>query len=70
MKYLKEALTFDDVLIVPGKSSIQPNKAKPNTLTKNKIEYPFSISCNGYCHRMSMAQKLHRWVVLVLFTKT
>ena len=35
MKYLKEALTFDDVLIVPGKSSVQPNKVELKTsLTK------------------------------------
>ena len=31
MKYLKEALTFDDVLIVPSKSSIKPSDADLST---------------------------------------
>ena len=36
MKYLTEALTFDDVLIVPAKSSIRPSEANISTkLTKN-----------------------------------
>ena len=42
MKYLKEALTFDDVLIVPSKSSIKPSDADLTTsLTKSiKLKIP------------------------------
>mgnify|MGYP005722800597 CR=1 FL=1 len=42
MKYLTEALTFDDVLIVPAKSSIRPSEANISTkLTKNiKLNVP------------------------------
>ena len=42
MKYLTEALTFDDVLIVPAKSSIRPSDANISTkLTKNiKLNVP------------------------------
>ena len=36
MKKLIEALTFDDVLIVPSKSSIKPSEADISTfITKN-----------------------------------
>ena len=36
MKNLTEALTFDDVLIVPAKSSFKPSEANLSTkLTKN-----------------------------------
>ena len=38
MKNLTEALTFDDVLIVPSKSSIKPSDADVKTkITKNNI---------------------------------
>ncbi len=36
-KVLKEALTFDDVLLVPAKSEVLPNTVKLNTRLTNKI---------------------------------
>jgi len=38
MKYLNEALTFDDVLILPSKSSIKPNDANISTFITKKIK--------------------------------
>jgi len=36
MRIAKEALTFDDVLLVPARSEILPNDARLNTrLTRN-----------------------------------
>ncbi len=37
-KVLKEALTFDDVLLVPAKSEVLPNMVKLNTRLTNKIQ--------------------------------
>ncbi len=37
-KVLKEALTFDDVLLVPAKSEVLPNTVKLNTRLTNKIK--------------------------------
>ena len=37
-KILKEALTFDDVLLVPAKSEVLPNMVKLNTRLTNKIK--------------------------------
>ncbi|MBQ7095727.1 MAG: IMP dehydrogenase [Clostridia bacterium] len=37
-KVLKEALTFDDVLLVPAKSEVLPNAVKLNTRLTNKIK--------------------------------
>ncbi len=37
-KVLKEALTFDDVLLVPAKSEVLPNMVKLNTRLTNKIK--------------------------------
>ena len=34
---IKEALTFDDVLLVPNKSNILPNEANTQTLITNRI---------------------------------
>ena len=38
MKIIKEALTFDDVLILPSKSSIKPSQADVSTNITNKIK--------------------------------
>ena len=38
MKYLKEALTFDDVLIVPAKSSIKPSSTILHSQLTKKIK--------------------------------
>ena len=45
MKKLIEALTFDDVLIVPSKSSIKPSEADISTfITKNiKLKIPNGV---------------------------
>ena len=37
MKILKEALTFDDVLIVPAKSNIKPAQADVSTFLTKKL---------------------------------
>ena len=38
MKYLNEALTFDDVLILPSKSSVKPNDTNISTSITKKIK--------------------------------
>ena len=38
MEKLKEALTFDDVLIVPSSSDVHPSKTDVSTLLTNKIK--------------------------------
>jgi len=38
MKYLNEALTFDDVLILPSKSSVKPSDTNISTLITKKIK--------------------------------
>jgi len=36
-KFIKEGLTFDDVLLIPGKSDITPNMVKLNTRLAGEI---------------------------------
>ncbi len=51
-KVFDTAITFDDVLLVPGKSSVLPREAELKTrLTKNiDIEYTAALSGNGYSY--------------------
>ncbi len=44
-KVLKEALTFDDVLLVPAKSEVLPNTVKLNTRLTNKIKLNVPLMC-------------------------
>ena len=52
MKNLTEALTFDDVLIVPSKSSVKPTDADVTTkITKKyKPKDSISVGSNGHCN--------------------
>ena len=50
LRIAKEALTFDDVLLVPAHSTVLPNTADLSTqLTKTySSEYPYAFRSNGY----------------------
>ncbi len=52
-KFLYEALTYDDVLLVPGYSEVLPRETKTSTqLTKkNPTEYSSGIRCHGHRDR-------------------
>ena len=60
MKYLTEALTFDDVLIVPARSSIKPSEANISTkLTKNiKLNVPLISSAMDTVTESNLAIKI------------
>ena len=60
MKYLTEALTFDDVLIVPAKSSIRPSEANISTkLTKNiKLNVPLISAAMDTVTESNLAIKI------------
>jgi len=49
-KILYEALTFDDVLLVPARSAVLPREADVRTrLTKSiQLNVPFAFGGNGY----------------------
>ena len=59
MKYLKEALTFDDVLIVPSKSSIKPSDADlSSNLTKSiKLKIPLNSNSLDISFEVAEADK-------------
>ena len=52
-KFVKEGLTFDDVLLIPAESDVLPKEVDVSTyLTKkNKTEYSINDRSNGYCNR-------------------
>ena len=71
MKILKEALTFDDVLIVPAKSNIKPAQADVSTfLTKKiKLNIPLISSAMDTVTESSLAIKMAQMVTLPLTPK-
>ena len=50
---IREALTFDDVLLVPGASDVLPSTADTRTFGNpiDSDEYPFAEFGNGYRYR-------------------
>ena len=60
MKNLTEALTFDDVLIVPAKSSFKPSEANLSTkLTKNiKLNVPLISAAMDTVTESTLAIKI------------
>ena len=60
MKYLKEALTFDDVLILPSKSSIKPSSSNVSSyITKNiKLNIPLISAAMDTVTESSLAIKM------------
>lgn len=50
-KIIKQAYTFDDVLLVPNKSEVLPKEVNLGTnLTKNKIKHTSYECRNGYSY--------------------
>jgi len=58
---IPEALTFDDVLLVPGKSSILPTETSTQTCVTRKIAISDSAAFlrHGYGHRVASGDR-HR----------
>ena len=54
MEPIKEALTFDDVLLLPQYSSIMPANTNINVkfIKKINLKTPFFIISYGYCYRI------------------
>jgi hypothetical protein len=50
MKIVEEALTFDDVLLLPGYSEILPSQAnlENSSDSTNPSQYSAHFGCNGY----------------------
>ncbi|MFR3707361.1 MAG: IMP dehydrogenase [Enterobacter hormaechei] len=70
LRIAKEALTFDDVLLVPAHSTVLPNTADLSTqLTKTiRLNIPMlSAAMDTVKARLAIAR--HRKVALALFTK-
>ena len=67
MEPIKEALTFDDVLLLPQYSSILPANTNLNVkLSKTiNLKLPFFIISDGYCYRIkngnSYGKKWWNW---------
>ena len=57
MELIKEALTFDDVLLLPRYSRVLPSKTDISLKLTNKISLKssFFIIGNGYSYRVQMA---------------
>ena len=72
MKYLKEALTFDDVLIQPSMSSIKPSDTDVSSqVTKNiKLNIPLMSAAMDTVTESSLAIKMAQMEGLEQFTKT
>jgi len=47
MKFLGDALTFDDVLLVPGPSEVLPNEVDTQTYLTNKIKLNIPMMSAG-----------------------
>ena len=47
-KFVKEALTFDDVLLIPGKSDVEPKDV--NISTHLKAKHTTYDCCYGYSY--------------------
>jgi len=52
---IAEGLTFDDVLLLPGKSSVLPTEVNTQThvTKKNSAEHPARVRGDGYGHRVA-----------------
>ena len=50
-KFVKEGLTFDDVLLIPAESDVLPNEVDLSTkLTKDITLNPLDDFCHGHGH--------------------
>lgn len=72
LRIAKEALTFDDVLLVPAHSTVLPNTADLSTqLTKTiRLNIPMLSAAMDTVTEARLAIAPHRKVALALFTKT
>ena len=50
-KFGKEGLTFDDVLLIPGESDVEPNNVDVSTHLTKKIKLKHTSYDSRYGHR-------------------
>ena len=61
MKFLGDALTFDDVLLVPGPSEVLPNEVDTQTYLTNKFYVHHYLSVQKVNFSFSISTSLLFW---------
>ena len=60
--HVAQALTFDDVLLLPAHSEVLPDQVNVSTSLGSLIDLniPFDVQCNGYRHEARAAIAMAR----------